>query len=332
MGIFDSFKKQPNVNFNISMSTPASFEEQRNIEAKNNHLLDESCYRSKNGLKVSEVLLLEYTKRGNYPNPQGGYQNFWWFDYGINNVGQVLNLLKQRGFIRFRTPFEMLETLKVTQLKEILSGLDLPTKGKKEELIERIIQANDVSVLNGYIKALKYTLTELGEKELLENAYVPYMHSHKNIGLTVWEMNKLIHQQKRPFRDIIWGYFNQQIQNFKLPAETGLYRNHRLTMGDFVFEEKRYHEALREYILVCYYDVVYYHSFSGFDSIGDLLSPGILERIKKCKDHINIDNNSLYLLIQKYYTHENTYGRTIQISTADLARIIVTKIYNDYEQ
>ncbi|SDB55061.1 hypothetical protein SAMN02910317_02857 [Ruminococcaceae bacterium FB2012] len=56
-----------------------------------------SSYPSKNGLYVPEILLLSYC--GKYPNPKSGYQAFWWFKYGIRNVGAVLDSLMERGFI-----------------------------------------------------------------------------------------------------------------------------------------------------------------------------------------------------------------------------------------
>lgn len=52
---------------------------------------------SKNGLYVPEILLLHFCSK--YPNPKNGYPGYWWYKYGIRNVGKVLESLKQRGFI-----------------------------------------------------------------------------------------------------------------------------------------------------------------------------------------------------------------------------------------
>ena len=56
-------------------------------------------YPSKNGLYVAEILLLEYCSYGTYPHPRNGYPGFWWFEYGIRNIGYRLDALEQRGFI-----------------------------------------------------------------------------------------------------------------------------------------------------------------------------------------------------------------------------------------
>ncbi len=56
-------------------------------------------YPSLNGLYVAEILLLEYCSYGKYPHPKNGYPGFWWFEYGIRNIGEKLDSLAQRGFI-----------------------------------------------------------------------------------------------------------------------------------------------------------------------------------------------------------------------------------------
>lgn len=52
---------------------------------------------SENGLYVPEILMLYFCKQ--YPNPKNGYPGYWWFNYGIRNVGAVLTSLVDRGFI-----------------------------------------------------------------------------------------------------------------------------------------------------------------------------------------------------------------------------------------
>lgn len=58
-----------------------------------------TCVPSKNGLFPAEILLLEYCSYGTYPHPKNGYPGFWWFKYGIRNVGYYLAELERRGFI-----------------------------------------------------------------------------------------------------------------------------------------------------------------------------------------------------------------------------------------
>ena len=121
-------------------------------------------YPSKNGLYVAEILLLEYCSYGTYPHPRNGYPGFWWFTYGIRNVGFHLKSLEDRGYI-------------------------------------------EINPENS-----KYYLTSLGEEELGENLYVPYMHKHKKkttedttFGpeFNVWSVNRAIgNGDKRDWREI----------------------------------------------------------------------------------------------------------------------------------
>lgn len=133
-------------------------------------------YPSKRGLYVAEILLLEYCRFGKYPKPRAGYPGFWWFTYGIRDVGHTLSQLKERGFLEWSSLAEGLSTLKVEELREILNSKGLDLSGKKSGLIERILSADGLVIPS---KAFKYRLTDVGILELAENAYVPYMHRHR---------------------------------------------------------------------------------------------------------------------------------------------------------
>lgn len=59
-----------------------------------------TCVPSANGLYVAEILLLDYCCNVGYPISEGGlYPGFWWFKYGIRDVGGALRSLESRGFI-----------------------------------------------------------------------------------------------------------------------------------------------------------------------------------------------------------------------------------------
>lgn len=158
---------------------------------------------SRNGLYVAEILLLQYVSYGTYPHPKNGYPAFWWFEYGIRNVGAKLQSLEERGFIRMSTPLESVSSLTAPQIKEILKAHNLPLSGKKDDLVQRIkenLTDNDVS---DYISERKYALTDLGKNELSENEYVPIMHKSPDktdensmfgYSFNVWEVNRRLAQ------------------------------------------------------------------------------------------------------------------------------------------
>ena len=156
---------------------------------------------SRTGLYPAEVLLLEYCSYGTYPGPKNGYPGFWWFEYGIRDVGSALKSLEDRGYIVFATAKDSLNSFTIPQLKKLLSAKDLPTSGKKADLVMRVADAFSEAELLATGIQIKYVLTELGQKELTENEYVPYMHKAHNkttedasFGMTfnVWSINKLL--------------------------------------------------------------------------------------------------------------------------------------------
>lgn len=156
---------------------------------------------SEKGLYVAEILLLYYCQSGNYPKPKNGYPGFWWFEYGIRDVGNALDSLCKRGFIEFIPLKQSVDSLTVTELKKLLREFNAPVSGKKPELVERIQRiVSDEALLEIGLKP-KYGLTDLGKKELEDNAYIPYMHKvstkttdsgPEDMIFNVWRINREI--------------------------------------------------------------------------------------------------------------------------------------------
>lgn len=160
-----------------------------------------TSFPSNNGLYVAEILLLEYCREGNYPKPSSGYPVFWWFAYGIRDVGHTLKILEQKGFLKWGTKKELLKSLKVNELKEIASLYNIKSTQNKQNLIKDIENNIKEEDLPDRFFSNKYVLTELGKKELKENEYVVYMHRHKfktrddapkDLSFTVWNINTLL--------------------------------------------------------------------------------------------------------------------------------------------
>lgn len=157
-------------------------------------------YPSSRGLYVAEILLLEYCGYGKYPKPKNGYPGFWWFEYGIRDIGHTLESLQQRGFLQWGSVRNSLSGFKVDQLKQILQNAGLPSTGKKADLIDRICAEIPEEKIPVTSENRKYELTALGISELSQNGYVPYMHKHPykttedaRFGdvFNVWSINKL---------------------------------------------------------------------------------------------------------------------------------------------
>ena len=155
-----------------------------------------TTYPSAGGLYIAEIMLLEYVSYGDYPKPSGGYPAFWWFQYGIRDIGHTLEPLAERGFIRWAAKSTLIDHLTVADLKALLGHFHLKISGAKAVLLERAhSEIREDQIPDDLLKP-KYELTEKGKEELEANAYIPYMHrSHYHSYeepylLNVWSLNR----------------------------------------------------------------------------------------------------------------------------------------------
>lgn len=222
-----------------------------------------SATPSEQGLYPHEILMLNYAST--YKTTGNTFQGFWLYGYGVKNPQAVLDSLLDRDFITIGGIRDTLQRQTVSTLKMELSKIGAKTTGKKETLIERILELEDTSTLEAQFPDKYFVPTEKGAREISANEYVPYLHRKRY--MSVWEMNKLLNAptaQHLPYRDILWGEFNRQSLEHISNLDFGLYRNTRLSMYEFLMEEKRYRDAFS-----CLCEVLY-SDFSGLGN-GDSL-------------------------------------------------------------
>lgn len=183
----------------------------------------------------------------------------------------MLKSLERRGFIQPGDLRSAIQNLTVPMIKKELKAIGQKVSGKKAELIDRLLENASLEDLEKKFPVRFYELTESGQQELAENQYVPYLHRHKY--MSVWEMNdRLNHKNPRHFgyRDLIWQFFNEESLKHLHEGDMGLYRNTRLNMYEFLFEEKRYDQAFNLLCEVIAYDLSGMDN-NEFDDIGKKL-------------------------------------------------------------
>lgn len=123
MGLFDIFKKKtkeknivPTAQETLSMQTAAIPESEKKYYQTDSYYtakshegtpfenevisfeqIKKTSIPSDNGLYVPEILMLHFCKKS--PNPKSGYPGYWWYKYGIRDVGSIYESLVERGFI-----------------------------------------------------------------------------------------------------------------------------------------------------------------------------------------------------------------------------------------
>ena len=261
MGLFDFFKKMPvNSSSKIQQDVPTASLQPTYKEAISSNdnakvcanpplieiaaeqdgppplsVLLKTATPSKQGLYPHEILMLEYAPHFKISN--NSFQNFWYWQYSVTDPQSILDSLFERGFTKIGDLRSVLEKLKLSEIKEELKQFNQKVSGKKSELIDRLLEFGDIAVLNQKYSERYYALTSKGEQELRENQYVSYLH--RNRYMTVWEMNQRIAMTHYPYRDILWGYFNEQSGMYFQNFDFGLYRNIRLNMYQFLMEENK---------------------------------------------------------------------------------------------
>lgn len=214
-------------------------------------ILIKSSTPSKQGLYPHEIIMLEYAP--SFKTSSNQFQKFWYWQYSVTEPQTILDSLFERGFTKIGDLKSALEKLKLSEIKEELKVLNQKVTGKKSELVDRLVEFGDQVVLNHKYAERYYVLTAKGEQELKDNSYVSYLH--RNRYMTVWEMNKRIAQTHYPYRDILWGYFNEQSAIHFQEFDFGLYRNTRLDMYRFLMEENKPKTAFRMLCEVLSFDL-----------------------------------------------------------------------------
>lgn len=167
-----------------------------------------------NGLYPSELVMLSFAEK--YKTNESKFPGFFTYTYEIANPVKMLNSLQSKGLIEVGTAKDMLNNLKISELKGIAISLQIAVKGKKADIIARLSEADEESLAQ-YIKERTWKLTKTGQSALNENPYIQYFiekHPYNvgDVGVNIWTVNEVfVKDPKRPYRDIIFRQLNDQM-------------------------------------------------------------------------------------------------------------------------
>jgi len=260
---------------------------------------------SKQGLFPHEILVLDYAHT--FYTDGNSFQGFWWYKHGVRDVQAVLSSLIKRGFLQIGDLRAVLDKQNATNIKEVLKSHGIKTTGKKAELVQRVLDEIPESELNERFPRRTYSLTEAGQSALDEAAYVPYIHRHGVEDLDIWSLNKLVHSQPyMRYRDKIWGYLNQRSIKHFSDRNFGLYRNCRLSMAQFLREEKKTKDALAMLAEVVFCDLsdatnnydpqfleIYAGGFFPYEDSLAKIAPGMISAIVECQNELEYSDDDL---------------------------------------
>lgn len=237
------------------------------------------------------------------------YVRYFLYECGIRNPSAYHKELINEGYFEKASTATILNSLKVSELKEILSSLGQSGKGKKEVLIERVLQNTDESFIKKFCPEKLYVLSPKGEDFLIRNNDYVLIHKHKDWGID-WKDYDSRRKPGYSFYDIVWGILNERV----LKETYNFGRNAYLNMYQLLKEEGKKENAIEMLLRVLYidlsgtlgmdcyklykYGIYTQNELIEYFNIAIMLAPGIINAVLDYKDIYN-DN-----VVERVYEHK----------------------------
>ena len=177
------------------------------------------------------------------------YPRYLIYECGIRRPSEYHQALLADGYFKEADLQTKLLSLKVPELKEILSQMGETTAGKKEILIQRILDNGDTSIIQRYCPKAAYMLSSKGVGYLSEHDNYIRLHKHHSWGID-WKEFEKAHKNGSTFYDTVWGILNSRIGH---TSDFG--RNEYLCMSQLLIEEGKRPNALEMLLRVLYIDI-----------------------------------------------------------------------------
>ncbi len=259
------------------------------------------------GLYPHEILAIEYANK--YSFGENKFESFWWYEYGVKDMTSLLESLRERGFLSLGSLSDSLQLYKVDDLKSVLKAKGLKVSGKKQELINRLIESVSEDELSEYFPRRSYTITEKGKDAIKDDKYVLYAHRHHYEGINIYSLNILLDGQTENYRDCIWEHLKKLGLEYEKQRQYGLYRNVKYQMAEFFLEDSDYKDALPLLIEVVYWDtsglgngelnIEISESFwFPYETSIAVTAPAVIRNIVDCKTMLNLNNEEFRALVE----------------------------------
>lgn len=290
MGIFSKIFGKKENNFS---STPSKDSSVPNIEISWNVEVNNEIPPLQ-GDYAKTIFLWAFSKASPI-RPKSEYAAYFLYECGIQNASAYHRQMIDEGYFATSSTEDKLQSLKVAELKEILTSLGLTATGKKAVLVQRILENASSELLSHFFTEETYSLTDKGAVFLAEHEDYVKLHKHKTWGID-WQEYDSKHKPGFSFYDTVSRIFNERIiqdsQNFG--------RSEYFFMYQLLEEEGKRSNALEMLLRVLYIDLSgiegsssYYLYKEGVETLKELeehfsiaimLAPGIIKTIADYKD------------------------------------------------
>lgn len=294
--------KEPNLFQTSGKSTLTNVNANAEIEPIYKKKLNKSYF-------PGEIILLWWVngKKTDYTIP-----GYFEYRYGIDASKSIHTFLK-KGLIRYSSPFESLQSMKVDQLKEILKFSGLEIKGKKSNLIERITEHLNEQELSKFIKFKTYSLSQEGQSLTKEYDYVIYGHTSGTKDTTVTPASMIEAKNQLPShltnKDIAWHLLEKAALTYAKERYYGSLGSTYFLQAQFLQREEKYIDSLVYWILSLTLDLSGLGNSTNFvnhpEHYNVIVIPHNFEEINKILENGNLgesDFDDAYNRAWKIYT------------------------------
>lgn len=253
-------------------------------------------------IRPSEIIFLDFID-GKDENVH--ISESWKFNYGIDANKTITKLINLQYLVYKNDLVRNISKSTIPELKLVLKNNNLKVTGKKQELVERLLGNIDTDYLDRIFNKKIFIVTSLG-KRLIENNYLYIINKKRNYMFTDTEISvAYTHSSLINDNDRIWNIFNNRNITFINEKNWSSYRVNLFNMGEFLFKENKYEQALGYYIAVFIIDL------SGMQNNNYLwipanscVAPGVISRIKNLRSICEYSSNDIKkLVINDCYTN-----------------------------
>ncbi len=288
---------------------------------------------------ATELVLWKYTKPDKIIISDRDVPVYYKSECQIYNIKLFIKDLVKAGYLRNATELELLETLKIIELKAILKNANISQTGNKKDLIAKIVD-NELYAHIYDEKEKYYVLSEKGKEFYEQNIEFVNLHRSQKYQITVKEYydvrKKLPKNKGYSYQDCVWNIFQKRLLEYsKTRQYYQLYYNY-LNMLDLTYSEGKYHVAINICLKCIIFDlcgVSYYNDLENYRKYNDkIFKKYLLDDINSC--YINENNFALLSNMREYYTQESLIKEyeTLEMNFKLCSLEVIKKIINDLIQ
>ncbi len=225
---------------------------------------------------------------------ENDYPHFMFSNAGVSKVHKLHEELQQKGFYEPTKAGDGLDTFKVGELKEIAVKINVPVKGKKEDIVRILADSGKDFEIEDIIKAKFYKLSDLAKNWLSSNEIeIEYYFSGENCSLEEYKAKR----SKYSKEELELQKLNEEIKSDK--EQYGRWGYYGLAI---YYEEKGDNkEALKNYLMClrldcsgCYnnkYLKIVGKSTFLKDNMVDIgcIPPALIKQINNLSDFFSLD-------------------------------------------